>query len=337
MKKLCILITISLILLTGCTKKVEENKSIDYGEKVYQVYTPYKSSISSYALDTDTVRYDTSSIDKILMDYSMDYYNPTDYYYQAGQYLDTDTLKNLLSTKKLNNKKATIDGNEVEHNYISYIYEQDYLNSNGEIKGMSIMLGLNRYHKVGSDIKELDTTEALNIGKAKANDLVSYIHSIDELKNINVVVGLYMLPSTTSTDGGSLEYIGNNDKNVVNFNKVSYGEYYVTTDYVKSNDNVTYQNFNTIVNFLKDAYSGLNISSKCTYKDSVLVKQIYTINTVYKNDNEIMAINKSFLEEYTKLFSKDIKAELIIKADGKVVSLLTKTGDTSNVHLIEGD
>lgn len=337
MKKVSLLL-ILLLVITGCSKKTETSSvNIDYGEKVYKIYKPYKEAVSSYVINDNIVRTDITKIDKILMNLSKEYFDPNTYYYQSGQYLTSDKIKYLLSDEKLNNKQANIDNNNIKHNYISYIYEQDYLDENGNIKGISIMLGLNKYAIVNNDLRELNHNEVLEIGKLKANELVSYIHAIQNMNNVPIVVGLYIQTPTISSDSGSVEYIGINNKNKVEFKQVNYGEYQITSSFVKTNDSVTYNNFNTLVSFMKKEYNNLSISAKCIYQDKELIKLIYEINSSLKSDNEIIAINQSFIDEFSKLYNKDIKLELKIKANKEIESLLIKNGENITVHILEGE
>src|SRR5574344_1820891 len=130
--KRCIIIFFSLMLLNGCEEKNTNTPiSIEYGEKEYSIYLPYKENVSSYTLCNDLIRNELSNVDKLLMNLSKDYFKTDIYYYQTGQLLTTNRLKKLLSRDKLNNKTTKIDDKEIKHDFITYIYEQDYLDNNG--------------------------------------------------------------------------------------------------------------------------------------------------------------------------------------------------------------
>ena len=110
MKRFLLLIT-SVLLLTGCQK--EENKPIDmtFDDKYYDIMTPYKTGVgNNYVRPSVVSTYDYSSVDAGLMDISVKYFDPDEFKFQAGQYLDEATLTELLSDEKLNKTDAiTVD------------------------------------------------------------------------------------------------------------------------------------------------------------------------------------------------------------------------------------
>ena len=95
MKKIIILITI-LLCLTGCKK--EEAKPIEmvFDDKYYAIATPYKMGVgNNYVRPSVITTYDYSLVDAGLMDISVKYFDPDNFKFQAGQYLDEKTLTKL--------------------------------------------------------------------------------------------------------------------------------------------------------------------------------------------------------------------------------------------------
>ena len=169
MKKV-FLILLTIILLTGCNK---EKVEITYDNTYYQVASPYKKGVSSYTLNS----YDKSEVESMMMYLSTKYFNANNSFYEEGQYLSTDIIKDLLT--KFNETDKLLDDSSTKPTYISTIYEQDYLANNNILKGLSLSLVLNCNQKYVKDnvtyTQVLDEKEVLDFGKERANQLLDYM------------------------------------------------------------------------------------------------------------------------------------------------------------------
>ena len=131
MKKLFL---IFLILLVGCGKK-EELIEINYDNSYYQVATPYKESIGSYSI----ANYDKEEVESMLMKLSTEYFKTNNSFYQEGQYLTSEELKELINQFN-ETEEIEIDDIKIKPSYITSIYEQNYLTNNSFWSVVKIIL-----------------------------------------------------------------------------------------------------------------------------------------------------------------------------------------------------
>lgn len=177
MKKLVLMLSI-LLLFTGCNKS--EKQTISYDNDYYQVATPYKETTNNYSLNS----FNKEEVESMLMYLSTNYFSLNNSLYQEGQYLSTNTVKDLVN--KYNDTDKLLNDNMTKPTYISAIYEQDYLANNSNLKGISLAIILNTNQSYIQDNKTynqvLDESEVLDFGKIQASKLLSYLRSIEELK-----------------------------------------------------------------------------------------------------------------------------------------------------------
>jgi len=179
-----------VLLLCGCNKEKEVFKAeLEFDEDSYEIAEPYKKGVSNdYVVNHISNHYDLVEVESSLMDISMAYFSKDHMYYQAGQYLTKKDLTKLLKKDRLNQANpVTVDGITIDPSYLSYIYEQNYLSSKGELKGMSIALVLSPYQQYqnsyGSYLyKKIDDNTILEFGKKKAQELLTYLREEKNLK-----------------------------------------------------------------------------------------------------------------------------------------------------------
>lgn len=304
-----------ILLLTGCG--TPEKNDILYDDSYYQIASPYKDNIGSYSLTS----YDKNEVDIMLMNLSTNYFKINNSYYQNGQYLTTDELKYLVN---LYNETdfITIDNIEITPKYILSIYEQDYLNVNNELKGISLAIVVTNKLYVNNTYKIVDEDMALEYAKEKANDLVEYMYQKEEVKDKKIVIGIFL--QSNSVLKGTFKYIGEVSNGNLNLNYVNYNYRFLDTNYIMNNDLDTYNSILALKQSLKD-YNNLYINTIGLYKDDELVKVNIDINKSYFKTSEILSISNT-IENYINEFDEvnvyfksgdELKAYLI-KQDGKI-------------------
>lgn len=115
MKKSLILVLCALLFLASCApntgreevvqdEESEEETAIiptyQLSETKYRTLLPYKpSQARGIIVDQIANRLDISEMEEGLMRHSMEYYDPDEYFFQEGQYLDSDTVYRWLERK----------------------------------------------------------------------------------------------------------------------------------------------------------------------------------------------------------------------------------------------
>ncbi len=205
MKKLVI---ISILLLTiGC----QNNETVEYklDNNNYKVAVPYKNSISNYTKES----YDTETSENMLIEIMSNYLNPNTYFYEEGQYLTTDIIKEIL--------------NELDEDTIT-LYEQNYIKDNE----INIVVGV-----ITKNMSDDEMKDTLNKTYTKLN-------SIFEDKNIITV----LFNESNNMLNGSYKYILENDK----LQELNYQYQFLDGNYVIEKDMNTYNGFSDIKNNLNE-------------------------------------------------------------------------------------
>ncbi len=338
MKKLGF-IMIFLLFISGCVRpKKEEIKNYDvlFDDSQYQVFTPFKSAVSNNYISNNLLNnYNYAETEDALLNLSKNYFKPINSLYQSGQYISEKQLKELLSNKVLNNdKEIIIDDIKVKPNYVTTIIEQNYLASNGNLKGITLGLVINPYQAYkglyGSyNHRKINDDILHNVVIDKSNKLIKYVNNIPELKDVKKLIAVYFLSSPHSMLPGAIKYIGLTTNDNLNLNKISYEYHYLKSEHVSNSDINTYNSFTNFEQKLKKAIDSLNLTGRGLYYNNKLQKIDITIynNTYYKD--ELLYLTKLVGEELSSNFNDNIYVKLTFKNSNDTIALITKDSNTS--------
>lgn len=314
------------MLLTGCGEK-EKVSHITYDNTYYQVATPYKEAVGSYSLSS----YDKNEVDLMLMNLSTNYFKTNNSLYQAGQYLNSDEIKTLINQYN-ETESIKVDKVEISPKYITTIYEQNYLTLNNNLKGISLALVVtNKQYYTDSLYKIIDEEIVLNYAKEKANDLVKYMYGKEELKDVKIIVGIFL--ESNNTLNGSFKYIGEANNDSIELQYVNYNYQSLDSSYVMNNDTDTYNNILAIKQSLSD-YNTIYINPIGLYKDKQLVQVNLTINKSYFKNSEILAITNT-LTSNLNTFTSDVKINVYFKSNNNIKAFISKKDNKLETHILE--
>ena len=183
MKKVFVILI--LLLLVGCNKE-EDIIEISYDDTYYQVATPYQEGVGNYSIRD----YDRELVEKMLMTLSDEYFKTNNSLYQEGQFLTSEEIKKLLDEYNQTDE-IVVAGVKIKPSYITSIYEQNYLATNNVLKGVSLAIIVdNKQYYEENKYKIIDEKVVLDYALQKANSLVKYMRTKEELKNVNIVIGI---------------------------------------------------------------------------------------------------------------------------------------------------
>ena len=203
-------------LIQDTEESVEETviiPDVKLKEEFYRTLLPFKKS-ASRGLITETTRtkYDIQEVEEGLLRLSTQHYDPKNYYFQEGQYIDKEMTKSWIQSKSkdneegLNPEKTGMSEDEEAKKaptYLAHIVEQNYLvmtkDKKVKLEGISIGLALNSIHYSSSG-KETNITdkEIEKQGTLMAEEIIQRLRSMEGLEDIPVVVGLYKQGSRKS-------------------------------------------------------------------------------------------------------------------------------------------
>ncbi|WP_349409307.1 CamS family sex pheromone protein [Pseudalkalibacillus sp. SCS-8] len=250
LKKLLVIVSASLILLSGCLpfdnlKKdpvvEEENNDNEKAiplqnintteDKYYKSLKNYEPGAArgeiNYGVDN---RIDIDEMELGLMRLSKKTFDVDEYYFQEGQYISKDTIRNWLKRTSqdvgkgkdaflqeglnpgLDEKayenadvKKKIDMLKKDPKILSYILEQNYLKDSGKdsvkLGGISIALAFNStYYFTVKDEKgrlhpgeeDLTASEVKKYAAKTGQEVINRLRQHPELKDVPIVIGLYL-------------------------------------------------------------------------------------------------------------------------------------------------
>lgn len=312
------------ILLTGCGEKEFEN--IKYDDNYYQIAKPYKDVVGSYSIAS----YDKNEVDLMLMRLSSNYFKTNNSFYQSGQYLTTKELKELINLyNQTDNIK--VDKVEIDPNYIISIYEQNYLNYQNELKGISLAIVVNNKQYHGDSYKIIDEEIVINYAKEKALDLVKYMRNKEGLQNVKIVVGIYL--ESNNTLAGSFKYIGETNNDSIDFKYINYNYQYLDSNYVMNNDTDTY---NTILALNQNIsnYSTVYLSPIGLYQNDKLVEVNLTLTKGYFKNSEILSIIGDITSNLNT-FDSNVKLNVYFKNNNDIKAYITRKNNELETFIME--
>ncbi len=316
MKKMFLIL---LLILVGCEKK-EDIMSVSYDDSYYQVATPYKENVGSYSIRD----YDKEEVEMMLSNLSTQYFKTNNSLYQEGQFLTSEEIKNLL--KKYNQTdKIEVDGVEFVPSYITTIYEQNYLSTNNVLKGISLAIVVdNKQYYDDNKYKIIDEKIVLDYALSKTNDLVNYIRNKEELKNVNIVLGIYLEDDFK----GSFKYFGATTSDKIKLEFVNYNYQILESNYTINNDNKTYNNIIAIKNSLSEYNVYLNAYG--LYQDKTLNEVKIVINKNYFKRSEILNMINIITNNINNFNNSNIK--VYFENENKIKAFLNKNRDETKIE-----
>jgi len=346
MKKIGI-IFVCLLLLTGCgmgkKQKNKQTTNLEFDDAYYQVYEPYqKGKGNNYVVNNAVNNYDLTEVENTLMNISREYFTVKNTFYQEGQYLTETELKDLLSHEKLNQiESLKVDNITIQPTYISYIHEQNYLSSSGELKGISLAVVLNPYQKYTNQYgiylyKEVKQDTLIQYGKEKSKELLTYLRKKEKLKNVPIVVGLYLQNSPDDNLPGSFKYVGKTENAEVTFAEVSYQYQYLDSDYAAKHDVDAYNIYSNLKRKITEQFRNIYTSSKGLYVNNRLTTLEITLTTSYLSKSELMLLAQLVNRELAN-FNSSILVKVYTKENNMITSMVIKEKNSSksNAYLMK--
>lgn len=271
--KVIIGLILALTMLVACDNKkdIEQEQEISapivQGKEGYQTKLPVKFNVSRGALVKNVDNpLDTSELELELMELSMDHFSPKKYSFQEGQYLNEKIIYKWLERKSKEETKglnpSIVDtGNPLKDEkkspkILSHILEQNYLNKDGKIEGISLALSLKTYYYIKvTDSKGLVYTDKVKIdedkdnindvkesGKKIAEKVVKRIRDSKDIPDVPILLTLYQEEQRNSVIPGNFlteTYIPQGENNIKEWNNIDRKYYAFPSDDLETLDKST--------------------------------------------------------------------------------------------------
>ena len=206
-------------LIRDTEENIEETviiPDVQLKDEYYQTLLPFKKSASRglVAESRAGTKYDIKEVEEGLLRLSNQHFDPKDFYFQEGQYIDEKTANSWLKRKGegdnkkgeedvgLNPKRAPKGTSDADiavtaPDYLSHIVEQNYLvmtkDKNVKLAGISIGLALKSYYYnvSGREIGAIPDKQIEEQGMVMAEEVVKRLRAQEGLADIPIVIGLF--------------------------------------------------------------------------------------------------------------------------------------------------
>ena len=323
MKKVCSIL-VCLILLCGCNKNDDNiSLNINYNNSYYAINTPYKKGVSdNYFVRSNLVSFDIDLIEKGIIELSKEQFDPSNNYIEEGQYLTKEDIKKILD--RMN------DFDEIKYNkkkikpYLYHgLYEENFISKNGKLTGISIGIAINKYQVYDNknNYVTISDEDILKYTKERYKIIINYLREDKNIKNVPILLGLYIENSPNNNTKGKYEYYGvTNNNNNIKFNKLNIDKYYMNNSNVNKEDKMAYDSF---VKEINNYDKRIDISALAYYYD----KNIDKIDIVITKSNfkytELLYFTQ-FVSELSLKYFKDININIEINSVNKKLGYVVK-------------
>lgn len=213
-------------------KKAKEKAIIPkykISDKYYRTILPFKAGETrGMVVSNLNTRYDINEFETGLMRIAQKQFDPDKYLFREGQEIKRDTVKLWLNRKF---SKAQLDQQKMKESdniglnpqdqagdnstpiYLAHILEHDYLVKDGDnrvqLGGVVIGLALNSTYyyqtvKYGPTYeKKISDAEVEAQGKKIANEVITRLRGMDDLKDVPITIALFKAQSKTSVVPGN--------------------------------------------------------------------------------------------------------------------------------------
>lgn len=317
-KKL-LLVAGSAVLLSACgnldsgVTKVEEGTKTQAGEvttgrvdsSVYQgVMTDgkYQTSIArQLTADKMNSGYNQANFENGLLRLSHKTFSPDKYFFQEGQKLDEDTLRNWLGRNSEDNSEGLNPADGGQPIIFQSLLENDFLQEDGKtLGGIALGFAFNSvYYNADGQAVEVSRDAIMANARKTVNAVLARVRQVAGLEKVPVVVGLFEQTGKEDILGGKYIYSAvseNGSTTIDQFEPVN--EEYIQLPVMNDANNTASQDgldnkFVTFQNAVQGFFPNLTgISGKAYYVDGQVNNLTIYIDSKYYSKTEITSFTQ---------------------------------------------
>lgn len=374
MKKLTVLLLCALLVLTSCAPSLdsddevlqnEEDTEVEtsivpssrLGEKAYRMILPYRTSEARGIIGNQVAnRVDIDEMEEGLRRHSVDYFDPEDYYFQEGRYLDEETVINWID--ELNPERPDDlqdwdkEANENNPRIFSHILEQNYLlqQDNDEenavqVAGISIGIALKSVYRYqleqGGDYfyYDISMNEMLAKGYEVAESVVERLRESEDVPDVPILIALYREEAQNSPVPGNYvtkTLVPSGEKKIGNWEDID--EEYVLFPSNEARDKylTDYENFNNFGNKIADFFPNyVGAIGSGFYVDGELQQLTIEVPIEFYGKAEVIGFTQYAYDQVQKIFPNYYDLEVNVTSSNNVESLIYRNAkeEQPTIHI----
>lgn len=374
MKKTTILFLGVLLLLSSCAPSItddndnnevvendenEESKqetslvpSDKLSESNYQTPVPYKTSAARGIITKQVAnRLDIDEMEEGLRDHSKSVFDPDDYLFEEGQYLDEDTVYDWLEKgpeieEILSEDEADKISEEDEDSlFMSHILEQNFLERDDdktELAGVSIGLALKSvYQKDDGSVKTIPKKDVQEEGEEIAEKILERARKVDGLEDVPIMIGLYSEESENSPVSGNYiakADVDDGDMSIKDWDDIDEEHVLFPSDDAEDDHFEEYQVIEDFGDEIKDYFPNyVGVIGKGFYTDDELEKLNLEIPLDFNGKGEIIAFTQYVNGLIKDMFPVGYNLEVEITSSDELESIIYQEPDEEEptVHIFD--
>lgn len=286
----------------------------------------------------------TKSFESGLQDISKKIFPTSQYVFQEGQYLSSDTVQNWLDRESKSNPEGlnpkdngSKDPDKRNPIYLQALEEQDYMEKSGtslKLKGVTIGLAMNSvdYYQKEQYGAQYETKISDAEIKAKSQEIAQKVlerlRKKSEFKNVPIVIAVYKQASNDSLVGGTfMRYSNNSGEKLAKGKDLDYKNVVYpisdTETSPNSNDSSAFDNFKTQVESFFPNLSG--ITAKARYDGKSMEGMSVSITTQFYSETEINSFTQFVSTQAEKYLPSGVNIDITIKSTDEVQSFLSRS------------
>lgn len=286
----------------------------------------------------------TKSFESGLQDISKKIFPTSQYVFQEGQYLSSDTVQNWLDRESKSNPEGlnpkdngSKDPDKRNPIYLQALEEQDYMEKSGtslKLKGVTIGLAMNSvdYYQKEQYGAQYETKISDAEIKAKSQEIAQKVlerlRKKSEFKNVPIVIAVYKQASNDNLVGGTfMRYSNNSGEKLAKWKDLDYKNVVYPISDTKtspnSNDSSAFDNFNTQVESFFPNLSG--ITAKARYDGKSMEGMSVSITTQFYSETEINSFTQFVSTQAEKYLPSGVNIDITIKSTDEVQSFLSRS------------
>lgn len=286
----------------------------------------------------------TKSFESGLQGISKKIFPTSQYVFQEGQYLSSDTVQNWLDRESKSNPEGlnpkdngSKDPDKRNPIYLQALEEQDYMEKSGtslKLKGVTIGLAMNSvdYYQKEQYGAQYETKISDAEIKAKSQEIAQKVlerlRKKSEFKNVPIVIAVYKQASNDSLVGGTfMRYSNNSGEKLAKWKDLDYKNVVYpisdTETSPNSNDSSAFDNFKTQVESFFPNLSG--ITAKARYDGKSMEGMSVSITTQFYSETEINSFTQFVSTQAEKYLPSGVNIDITIKSTDEVQSFLSRS------------
>lgn len=387
MKRWMMLVVCSLLILASCSNQKQEDivqpeeeegqtevsiiPSYSLSEDQYKMLLPYRPSAARGAITNQvTNRVDIDELEEGLRRHSTDLFDPKKYVFEEGQYLDTETIYDLIDSlnpdiaelndadvKDKEKKKKKIEEHRNNPRIFSHILEQNFLekkeDNTVELVGLSIGISLKSVYRFNVEIggpdyyEDIPQKEMREEGERIAARVLKEIREMggmegmEVLKDVPIMFALFREEEPSSPVPGNFvakTVVGEGESNIGKWENINEENVLFPSDHAKEKYNEDYQKVKTFSDKIADYFPNyVGVAGKGFYIDKNLTRMSIEVPIEFYGKGEVVGFTQYAYGLVKEIFPNYYDIEVnVTSSDGSESLIYRKAGeDEPDVHIYD--